>query len=279
MKALKSIYYWLRILSIDVAFGSIVMTNAISHTFGLLLPASISISLFLAVWFIYTLDHWIDARRVGNSLNMYRPSMHRHRFHQDHSRKMIVLMICQILIGLFSLLFLPVQTLYIGIVVSISVGVYFLFSLLFKVVLIKELLIASIYTIGVFVGPVSLGAANSLSGLLCMIIVFGIAFINLILITMYEMSNDRKDGSHSWAIRFGYKPSYYLLSYLIYILLVLIVVSAIYLPSSSWVLYAVFFAMVAVLYMILNRPSWFKQYERYRIYADMIFFIPAVIFF
>lgn len=248
------------------------MTNSIAEAYKGRLPLSISISLFLAVWFIYTLDHWLDAKRTKQL-----PSMHRHQFHQKHSKSILTLMIIQAGLGLTSLLYLPIETFYVGLVIAITVIAYFLLSLLLKAFVIKEVFIASIYTIGVFVGPSSLGITLSSSAFIAMFIVFGLALSNLILISMYEISNDIKDGSHSWPIKFGYKSSFLLLRYTIYILLTLISINAMVFPQSPWLLQVCFFLMVSVLYLILNRPKWFKKQERYRIYADMIFFIPFII--
>jgi len=274
MNPFKVLYKLFRLLSLDVALGAVIMTNSVSHVYGVTLPLSVSIALFFAVWFIYTLDHWLDARRLTGE-----PSMPRHKFHLEHTRSIIILMSLQLIFGALNMIYLPVQTIYLGLVACFSVGIYFLFSVLFRVILIKEVLIASIYATGVYVGPVSLGAIRSLDSLITILMVFGLAFVNLILLAMYEVSNDIKDGSHSWPIRFGYKSSYFLLNYLLYGLLVMIAFSSIYLTSSSWGLYLSFFIMTVVLYFILNKQKWFRQHERYRIYADMIFFIPGVVLF
>ena len=275
MSFLKRFSSIIRLLSIDVATGAVIMTNAVARSNGVILPQSVSIGIFFAVWFIYTLDHWLDARKIKGG----EPSMPRHKFHRKYKKAFLVLLAFQFLAGSLNSLFLPFQIFYVGAAVAFSVGIYFAFSLLMKVVLVKEVLIASIYAIGVFVGPVSLGAFESYDELLSLVIVFGLAFVNLILIAMYEISFDLKDGSHSWPIKFGYKKSYFLVSYLLYILLALIGLGAFYVENGSWTLYVAFFLMTIVLYMILNRRAWFKKNERYRIFADVVFFIPGILLF
>ena len=261
---------WFRSLSVDIALGSVVMTNSLAKTQGIKLPLSISLALFFAVWFIYTLDHWLDAKRLGQQA-----TMHRHQLHDRYNKPLFYLMIIEVIGGLISCYWLPAQSFYLGAIVGVSVVLYFLFSVIFHIVLIKEVLIASIYAVGVLVGPLSIGSNASMVNLLYLLIIFGLALVNLIIIAMYEISHDIKDDTPSWPIRFGYKSSYFLVICILYGLLILIGFCG-YWAGSSLVLQGSFFVMAIVLNVIVRHPRFFRKHERYRIFADLIFFIPGI---
>lgn len=271
--AISRIYRFMRILSLDVALGSVVLSNSVAYAFRIELPASISVALFIAVWLIYTFDHLMDAGRLPE-----RASMPRHQFHQNYRKIIIVMMLVTFGIGAFNLLFVPMITLIFGFLVLLIVLIYFVLSWKMKIFMIKELFIASVYTSGVFLGPASLGITNLTVLLHLVFQVFVLALLNLLVFSYYEMSKDKQDGQYSWAIRFGQQATRVHMNIVFVILALLQIISLIFLSAHFARFQSLFLVMSAVLFLIFRREIFFSKHERYRSLGDLIFFLPGLIF-
>lgn len=259
-------------MSLDVAIGAMVFAASLAQFYGQSLPFAVLFCLFSAVWLIYTFDHLLDAIKKGSD-----PSMIRHQFHLRYRWGISAIMVLVFILGLSSLLFIPVITLIYGGVVTFIVLIYFLLSYKLKIFLIKEVLIASVYATGIMLGPVSL-IEIPVQEIICLLIqIFGIALINLLLLSYYEIEFDKKDGQHSWAVRFGKEKTQRHISTVIPVLLGIQMIS-IYWMIDQLLLQAVLIAMTLVLCLISYRQAYFGLNERYRTFSDLIFFMPGIIF-
>ena len=140
-------------LSLHVVAGSICSALFASAVLQVNLPLWWLFSLGLAVWSVYTLDHLFDAR-----LNSGRLKNLRHQFHERHFKTLVLLLLLTSLTGL--VIFSRFATLQMWLaagllavfavmhIVSVNAA-----SLSNKIWLQKEVQIALIYSIGVWLGP------------------------------------------------------------------------------------------------------------------------------
>src|SRR5882724_140090 len=120
MKKLFQAYRLLNILSIDVTAGAVISASFFACIFDVtVLPYGL-ISLGLTVWIIYTTDHLIDARKVKQLA-----STERHRFHQQHFKLLLSLLIIAVAADAVQLIFIRKVVLIEGLVLASIVGVYF----------------------------------------------------------------------------------------------------------------------------------------------------------
>ncbi len=269
---LNKLFEYLRILSLDVALGGVVLTNSIAQAFGVRLPFSVSLGLFLAIWLIYSFDHLIDAQKLKQ-----RASMKRHQFHYEHRKAILRVMIFLTLLGVANMMFLPMVTLFYGLIMIVLVTFYFFISWRLNVLLIKEVFIASIYATGVFIGPVSLGASGLVLIGVFLFQLFALALLNLLLISNYEVVKDVEDGQSSWAVRFGERQTQSHIQRIFGVLALAQLTSAYWFQSFFW-FQILLLIMTLVLWMVFHFREYFMANERYRIIGDFVFFIPGLIF-
>ena len=261
-----------RILSLDVALGGVVFSNSLAHVVGVDLPFPVSFGLFLAIWLIYTFDHLLDAEQLKD-----RASMKRHQFHFENRRPILIVLIGLVLVGVVNMIFMPIVTLFYGLIVSAMVTFYFFLSWRLKVLLIKEIFIASIYAVGVLLGPVSLGEMDSITFACLIIQIFFLAFLNLLIISNYEMEKDEQDGKSSWAVRFGYFRTSIHIKVFFGILLIVQLGTLYFLQDIRW-FQMLLILMTLVLLSVFTLHSTFAKGDRYRALGDFVFFIPGLIY-
>ena len=150
MTGLNRLIINLRILSLDIAIGGVVCSLAVAKMIGIEMPYPISGCLFLAIWSIYTIDHLIDSSYLKY------PSMPRHQFHKKHQGIIRTVLFFAIVAGAFLASQLPADTLWMGAIIGIVVVVYFLTIMSTAAFIPKEIIVGAIYTIGVFIGPLSM---------------------------------------------------------------------------------------------------------------------------
>lgn len=205
MSAIKLIYTWLRLMSIDVALGACICTVFVADYIEVALPLSVIATLGLGVWLIYTADHLLDAYKVKHTA-----ATHRHRFHQEHFNKILAFWIIGVLAGIMSLFQLPLETVKWGLVLFGGVLLYYGFLQITntKLFYFKEVAIAIIYASGIFLGPLSLYSGVIDTDVL---LIFGVylllALVNLLLFSVYENQKDIKDGHISMVQSLGVKTT------------------------------------------------------------------------
>ena len=143
----------------------------------------------------------------------------------------------------------------------------------------KELLIAACYTIGVFLGPLSLAQAGlDLFQWLLNPQILLLALANLIIFSCFDYHSDRKDGHYSLAIHLGLSRTRGLAIGLV--LMGITICVLLFFLSKLMIIRVVqllICLMNLLLLMLLLREKQFRQHEFYRMVGDGIFFIPAII--
>lgn len=280
MRFFNIFYVYFRILSLDVAVGAGLMAYLFAYALGVPVDWMSYFSLAIAVWLIYTLDHLWDAYKIPHEANTLR-----HRFHQKYFTLLgIIWGTVGIGGALLIIFYLPVKVIVYGL--GLSVFVLGHFSLTFidqlknTLLIQKETRTALIYSLGVGLAPISIGAQSPyLIEVLMTTQVFLIAWINLLIISYYEYNSDQKDAHISTAIKLGKERTLYLINVLI-ISQLLLNVSVLFFIQTPLVLPLILlFFMNLTLGLIIYRRKFFKKNERYRALSDAIFYMPVILIF
>lgn len=253
--------------------GSGLLTLSIAKYYHVSLPLSVVFCLMMAVWLIYTYDHLSDAKKISK-----RAATFRHRFHQEHYNLLKGALFMGLVAGVTVVCFLPPIVVKNGVICAAIVFFYFMLLKL-RSFWFKELLIAFCYTLGVFLGPLSLAQESlSIFQLLLMPQLFLLALANLIIFSCFDYENDKEDAHYSLAIHFGPERSKNLALGLVvagFILSLGLALSATIMLTIE--IQVLLFIMNLLLFIILMREKQFRRNELYRVVGDGIFFIPALI--
>lgn len=270
---LKKVYGWIQVMSLDVVLGSGLLSLAIARYYQVSLPFSVVSGLMIAVWSIYTFDHLSDAKKTSKLA-----ATHRHRYHQRHYKTLKISLILAVFAGFIVSFFLPAVVLKWGIICTACVGLYFLL-LKIRLFWCKELLIAACYTMGVFLGPLSL-SVSALNPFQLLLIpqIFLLALANLVIFSCFDYTSDRKDGHPSLALQLGLLRTKKLALGLVVAGLILSVpvffFARVLITQEVQLL---IFAMNLLLLMLLLKEKSFSKNGLYRIVGDSIFFIPTLL--
>lgn len=276
LRRLGEVYEFIQVLSLDVVAGAIIGALFLAKHIGVILPHSTLIALGSSVWIIYTVDHLLDAQATQHKAHTLR-----HRFHQKFSKQLTLVTISIALLSSTCLWFLPSSTLYYGLALCGIVGCYFVILKVFagNLSAFKELSIAIIYTIGIFIAPISLFNWNSPElVILCFLQYLLLACINLFEFSLFDEESDKNDGHSSVVSRLGKKRTEQ--GIVIFLLLFFSITAYIFLTDESinenLSFHIVFFLMGSVLSIIFLKQSFFKKYQQYRILGDAVFLLPII---
>lgn len=281
-------YGYLRLLSLDVVAGAVAGGMLAARFVRAEMGWAFYVVLALSVWSIYTLDHLLDARRLGEAA-----STKRHQFHHRYFKPIAALWaILSFLAVVLALAYLGSNGIYFGIGMG---GITLLHLWLVKLVgnktspfLIKEFGVAFVYSAGIWGLPViEAGAWDESPVLLAFGIFLLLATVNLLEFSLYEVEIDEKDGHSSFVRALGPKRGRLLVGALLALLLAAIGVAAIYalfqidnmevngIPAEQeeWLL-PIYFLMWLVLMLLLVFPKYFSRAERYRVWGDGAFLLP-----
>lgn len=258
------IYQVLQHLSIDIALGAVVLLHFFSKPFQVDLDWSMYLLLASSIWVIYTVDHLRDAKLGKDG------SRARYAYHRKHSKPLKITLVIVVLLSATLTVRLPLS-----VIVGGSILVFFsiLYALLQSRLAkwgAKEAYVACIYTCGVLVAPVAL--TQTLDPFL-FVILFILAFTNLILFSWYEFAADREDGFRSIATTLGTSR----LEKLIMIVIAFGLACAISgIFSRPW--HALYGFIALGIYsglLIYNQHP--KALKYYRVIGDGVFILPIIL--
>ena len=146
---------YINILSIDVILASLAIAFMIDELHSLSMHWSVYGALGSMVWLIYTFDHLMDAKSIGRDL-----VSDRHQFHRTYFKQIVYIWSCILVLSAIVLLpFLPNRTILYGVFASTFVVVHFMLVKMLgsklAIWIQKEFGVALVFTLGVFVGPIS----------------------------------------------------------------------------------------------------------------------------
>jgi hypothetical protein len=278
---IERFYSHIRIISLDVTAaalgGGILATRVIGSTprigFYWLLPAG--------VWVVYTMDHLLDARRMGT--NARTP---RHRFHFHHAGVLwvavaVISLICAIG-GLISLSWFGL------IYAAVMCGLVILHETIVKLagdraspLLVKELGVAVVFTIGVWGMPWMRHRLDTGRWLGWPIILMGqyllLAMVNLIEFSIFESKIDTAHGQSSFVRGIGRQRARRMVAALLCTQIILGVIASLLYPTSRvLIVQAIYLCMSSGLWIVLMMPNLVARNERYRTVGDGVFLLPLL---
>jgi 4-hydroxybenzoate polyprenyltransferase len=260
------IYKYLRWLSVDIVLGAIFFLAYLGKLFQVNISFPTYVALASAIWLIYTADHLFDAYKTEE------PSFGRHLFHKRYFKQLVFISGLVMILALINLWFLDVQIIRNGAMLSAVSVAYLMLVYFVKRLWVKEILVAIVYSIGIFLAPITKVGLDIYNSILVVQLV-GIAFLNLLVFSKMDIESDQKDGFNSIALKLGLKKCNMLISTIVLIIFASnIALSSLY-EASSQLLYAL---MTAILFMIHLRPTYFSVNERFRTLGDGIFYLPAL---
>lgn len=262
-------YRLFQALSLDISIGAVILSTAMAKYYSVSLTWPVQLSLFIAVWLIYTFDHLMDEERALQDQLSFRHFIHR------RNRKLIVYAsIIAILIGSGCVFLLPTPVIMWGVIAAAFIVIYFLL-VRFTAFWIKEVFVALGYTAGVFLAPLSLLSQLPDGGELWLVPgVFLIALINLLLFSLYDYEVDQQNGFHSLAIRLGAGRTKMLIGVLLAGTMLLL--GGLVAAHSDDLMFWILLFMAGLLGALYIRPALFHHSDKYRIVGDGIFFLPLI---
>lgn len=276
MSVLKQLYKYIQALSLDVAFGATVMSAFVSHLLEVAVPVEVYLSLFVAVWLIYTIDHLIDAKRITGSATSFR-----HTLHQKYFRELTSFWLIAFLFGvIFTLMVLPKETIEVGVLASALVIVHlvlvYLLGTKVSIFVQKELGVAFTYCVGIAVGPVSLSNGLDGFGYFFLFQIFLLALLNLLEFSWFDRKMDQQQQQTSFVRTFGEKAVLDVVFFLFALFVLSLVVAFLFFPEYGS--YEIMLGLMGMtLFGVFAFQKYFKHNERYRIIGDLVFLFPVVL--
>lgn len=266
-------------LSLHVVAGSICSALFASFVLDVTLPLWWLVCLGLAVWFIYTLDHLCDAR-----LNRGRINNSRHQFHEQHFKKLFFVLLLTGLTGV--LVFIRFASVQMWISAGILAGLALIHILLVsssvfsrKFWLQKEIQIALIYSVGIWLGALHLKEMPFDIQVIMVFLSFTIlAWWETSFVALNERETDLKQQSISLATRLGDQKTKKLLLLLLVLQLVFSSVQLLLFEGSIDKANLILIAMgLAFVFLFLIRKYLFKAGLLHFV-GELVFCLPVFVF-
>lgn len=272
---MKQFLRYLHWINLDTAVGAVVTSLFIAKSLDTEIPDVAALTLFLAVLSIYNFDHLMDARRLPTKARTTR-----HRFYQQHLRSLSIYQLI-LMLGLITIIwYLPNDILRAGLVLSLVTGIYFV--LLFFVYpgkfMLKEIMIALVYSLALFLAPLYSDAARAVDNnwLIFWLQIFLMAVSNTLIFAWYDHQIDLAEGHTSLANNLGKNIVYKLVLSLIGLSALLIVYQL--LTAGEVARQLILLAMTMVLLYSLMAHKKLRKNDRYRVLGDAVFMIPILIY-
>lgn len=249
----------------DVVLGAIFFLAYLEKHYQTDLSWNVYLALATAIWLIYTTDHLLDAR----SLNA--PTSDRHLFHKTYYNQLVFVAGLILCLGLVNVYFLEIEVIRNGAILSAVSVAYLVLVYLIRKLWVKELVVALVYALGVFLGPWSMIADLGYTDVLLLMQLVGIALLNLLIFSFYDRDTDRQDGFNSIVLRLGTNTS----KYVIIVLGLCLGLSCFTLGINQGV-QKLYLLMVCVLMVVYLLPGFFSKSSFYRTVGDGVFYLPGL---
>lgn len=271
------IYEKINLLSLDVVAGACSGMYFFADLMKVDLSWKIYLLLALAVWCIYTFDHLLDAKKVE------RPALsQRHRFHQNHFKFLMVLMLIAIITGLIlAFLFLPsIKMLGSGLALALVIMLTMTFLRIAgkKMAAVKEFSTAFFYVAGLVLVPIlNLDHAfSSANWAFFLGAYFLLAWFNLVFLSYSDGAQDLAEGQASISTVLGMKETRKLLWGLSFIGLVYLVVLFLILPSYFHI-YTLIWGLMLLMHIISFMESPANDTMKTRKRLELSFSLPILL--
>ncbi|MCF6242862.1 MAG: hypothetical protein L3J74_16160 [Bacteroidales bacterium] len=275
-------YKYFSFLSLDIVLGALSGGIMAQKIFNIPINYTGLIILGISVWIIYTADHLLDNMKSKN-----KTPAERRLFYRKYFKLLSIFEIFFVAIVIYmSFRFFEIKLIKAGFIIVLFIAVYFLMLYLFNAkrvfLLQKELIVALIYTIGIFIAPfVKTYPEINICQILIMLVFFLIVWADILLISIFEYDKDLKDNFTSLPIIIGVKNTANIMKILLYLAFVVLIVINLLFPfniiytASSTILLVIAIAQI----IIYKHKTYFNQKDIYRFVTEAVFFLPALIIF
>lgn len=265
---------YVEVFNLDAVLAGFSLSYFIAWYEGVAVSLLEYLILMGVIWVVYSLDHLMDAQKAHSSLILFRRAFYKNHF------KAIFFMIGLIAILLFGLCleYLDPEIWFLGMgLFSICIGHLFLAQLGFVRYYPKELVIAFVFTCGVFLLPFArLKAPFEWFQVILFLHVFSTVTLNLFIISFFERSLDRLDGFHNIANFSGTRK--FLLAMLIFIVLNFLSLLVLIWKKDSWhweLLILTIISVWPILCICFYRTI--KKKQRYLIWSDKLIWLYGLV--
>jgi hypothetical protein len=272
-------FTFLRFLSIEVVLDAMAVGIFAVKWLRINPPAVWWPVLAISVWIIYTTDHLIDAWQLKD-----KSTIDRHRFHHTYFGLFIGIIVVLAIGNLMMISFFSdPRIIAFGILLAFIVFAYFTALLLkniFRVHLPKELIVAFVFVSGIWFVPILLSNRNmDLLSVFILILFLGLAFCEGAMVSFFEYKQDSIDSHTSFAVPYGTKITQKIIKIILFILLITNLFLYIFTRSTVEVAgLAILLFMNLLLFIIVQYPDFFAKKGRYRIVGDLVFLMPALLY-
>ncbi len=259
-------------LSIDISLGAIIVACFFCVVFGVPFDWASLVVLGLCVWIIYTMDHLLDANKIGSHAVTFR-----HQFHQHNFKIFIGTLV---FIGIITIILITNFLDPTMIVFGLGLGVVALVYLVCQRFLsfIKEVIGAVLYTLGILIPAISRSSfILSYSKFFLILQFFLVVLMNLILFSGFDKKNDELNQQSSIATRFGSATTNRLV-WIVFLLAIAFSMVNIFYFNEYPIPSSIILSMTFLLAVIQFFPTYFSQHDRFRYVGDGIFFLPLLYF-
>lgn len=264
----------------DVMVGAVLSTAFAASILDVALPLWYFVAFAGAVWVMYTLDHLTDAHFLHNSA-----ANARHRFHQRHFRLLAVVLVTVSLFVLLIVLSNANQRLIIAGTILGALSLVHLFLVSFDRTknswfVQKELMVALVYTSGVWVGPALILGEIPSWPVLAMLSAFGVTvWIEGAMMAYVERNADQVQKTPSIVSKLGASKTIKLIRLMTVLLILLSLVFA--LAFSAQLRWGWFILLTMnVLLLILQQEKYAKQTSGFfHLLGELVFWLPGIILF
>ena len=278
-KSFSNFYKIFRSLSFDIVFGVAAVSLFASRLLNVVAQPVWILVLLLATWSFYTLDHLLDGLK-----NKETSSIFRHYFHYNYRRS---LFFATAITGsaalILSILFLDRIIIKLGFLLASLVLIYFLAIRLVagkqSNLLQKELIIAIIYTAGIWIAPFAWsGFVCNTFATIVIVVLFLLAWAEGVMASYFDYKNDLKDKHTSFTVVFGKQNTRSFLITLHILVFILIKISVFFVSTNTQFAVMIILAIMNLsLLLIILYPQTFEKNEKYRIFGEMVFWLPILI--
>jgi hypothetical protein len=262
-------------LSLDVVLGVLFNALVLPHCFSFNSNLGWYVGLPGATWLIYLIDHLVDVKRNPKTYSPRHAFIRQYFFHVIITCAVLALLCCWLAYTFYnlSLLITACTTLMFCLIYFLLTQIkYEWLSYLYN----KELLVASIYATAMYM-PVGLGNQGNWYWLFFYLIFIGLAYCNLLMLSIIEQPTDVAQRQFSWVLIIGKNRAVVLFKAIIMItslLCILVILQSRGLQQHLGLCYLI---MAWLHYILFAYAPTLQPNETYRKLSEMIFWLPAIV--
>jgi hypothetical protein len=260
MRFLQALYRTFNFLSLDVVAGAVCSALFFAKVYHTALVSNGALILALTVWIIYSLDHLLDAARMHG-----KASTGRHIFHQRYFHLILVAVIVAVVVVMILISNLPTFVVMRGVVAGTVVAGYLVAQK--QLYAIKELIAGVLYCAGILVPLEELNAGMPA---LITFQFFCVVLMNLLLFSWFDLDKDVRQKTLSAVAIIGRSRSQWAIIALFGVEFAIALYAGFQRPALIVVI------MGALHLVIMAFDQFFQSRERYRAFADGLFFLPVL---